>query len=225
MARDGVAILDLQGVEVGVLLERLVARALVALQLAPHLLKEVLLPVAGEGRRVTHQAVDHHLHLHLNVAVVRQLDDHVEKLQAVAAFHHASNAAHAQGVAVGQEVNLVIVLGPKIIVLDHHQQVAGTEQFLTIENTAADATVEERRAAVAARDHDGLLDAVTVIAVADCLEQELAADSLQVIARAHVKAWRGEFSPTLYGLAQQCGGAQDATLEGLARHLPQLHGI
>ncbi len=224
MARHGVGKLHLQGIEIGVLLERPVPLALVASEFGPHLVEQPLALLARERRRVALQAVEHNLHVHLHPVVVGELDGDGGKLQAIAPLHLAAHTTHTAHVAIGDEIELVVVGSPKIVVLGHQQQVAAREQLLAVENASADAAVEQRGATIGTRHHDGTRGVAVVVAVRYLLHHIFARNRLDVGKVVEFEVRRSEHR-CLHDAAQQRGVVQDAAVLLLTCHLAQPHLI
>ena len=82
MAGHGIGVLDLQGIEISILANRLHAVGLQwhkVLIVFLHLPEEFLLLLVGKGRRLALQGVEHTRHLHLVIIVVGQLQQQCGK--------------------------------------------------------------------------------------------------------------------------------------------------
>ena len=134
----GIGILDLQSVEVGVGAQLLHALALVSYLgvIGPHGLEECLLLLPRECRRLAHERVQQHCHLHLAVGVVGKDQCGIGEAESVEA-PLVVHTAHYGSISIGYEDHLLLLggstrslfLGPEIVVL-RHQHLVATAQFL-----------------------------------------------------------------------------------------------
>ena len=127
VASDGVAIFHLKGIEKSIFLQRTVAGTLVARQFLLHLHEKLLILLACESRSIGGECIKHHtgIKLHLMVGEIEGYAGKAEALSLLGAVH----TRHPCHIAIGTEINFVILLTPEIVVL-RHQHLVATAQFL-----------------------------------------------------------------------------------------------
>ena len=211
MAGDGIGILGLQGIVVGVGLQPLDAFGLrgdigIVLQ---HGVEEAVGLLAGQGRCIATEGVQQEADLLLAVVVVGKSEGDVGKAEPIQ-LARAAHSAHDGHLAVGDEVRAFVLLRPIVIVLGHHQDVARLQLFFPPKDALADALVVDVGTLVAAADDDGLVHPVAGITLFQGINQFVAGHKTDVVESLYAQAREGEDLARLQGTAQPGGVPEDA---------------
>ena len=92
-----------------------------------------------------------------------------------------THSDHTRPVAVGQEGDGgFFALGPVVVVLDNHEEIAADEHLFALKHHAADAPIEDVGALVAAGDDDGFVGSHLVVAAVETVDQLVARDKSHV---------------------------------------------
>ena len=135
-------------------------------------------------------------------------------------LHFAPHALHSHHIAIGNEIDLLIILCPKIIVFAHQQHIIAHQFVLSIQNAIANPPIKNRRTLIAARHHNGLAHAITVIAIANGFKQKLSRDGINVGKTLQLQPRRSQLA-TAHHIPQNRGIKQNTTLRGLTHNLRQ----
>ncbi len=215
VARYGISVFHLQGVEVWVLLHLFIPLALLGEIgiVLHHRFEERVVLFSGHSRHLGVQHVEVDLRVELDVVIAME-QQHIAETEAVHLLVSAY-AQHFHELAVGEKVEPVEAVDPEIIVFGDHQQVAARQLFLPVEHRVADAVVVGVDPLVGARNDNRLLDAVTAVSVGNLVDQFGAVDAFDVGKRIRRQAGKIFGDVELQGIAQAGGIGEDARRFGL----------
>ena len=228
MARDSVGVLYLQRIVVGVGFQTLVAFGLGAHigVVCHHLVEKLLTLFACERWRLGGERVGECRHLQLVVVVVGELQPEVDEVEAVEVAAVAHALYHGT-VAVGYErrcrrVFSLLLLGPVVAVLHHHEPVARCEFLLAPKHLVAYTLIVYVCTLVGARNNHRLVHAHLRIARSERLDEFVAGHAYDVGEAAEANLGQGGRLVVRNHLAYHRGVVEYARLLALAQHLAQV---
>ena len=141
MAGDGIGEFDLQDVVVGIgfhlfHLSRLCRDIVVIFEDG---IEELVIKLFGQCGGICLQGVEENLDIHFKI-VVLETDRYVGKTETVE-FVSSSYTQHLYDLAVCDEVHLLVVGCPEIVILGNHQPVAGRKFFFPVQDAIADTII------------------------------------------------------------------------------------
>ena len=231
MAGHGIGVLDLQGIEISILANRLHAVGLQwhkVLIVFLHLPEELLLLLVGKGRRLALQGVEHTRHLHLVIIIVGQLQQQCGKVEPIQ-LDIVAHPQHLSPVAIGKKGRnsagtslpalLLLLLRPEVVVLHDHEHIARREFLLTVEHHVPDTIIIYIGALVASGDDHRLVHPHMMITVAKTLHQ-LCSRHHHDIGKA-LEAYQRKSCHSIMGyhLSDEGGIIEDARRLTLSQHL------
>ena len=150
MARHGIGEFHLQRVEERVLLQTFVFLAFardVGI-VVHHTQVQIVVLLARQRRRLRIERVEDYFRIDFRIVVVRELERHVGKAEAVF-LRHLRDAFHHRHITICDEVDAIVVGSPEIVVFRHEQHVADGYFRVHIQHPCAYSLVEHHRPLVA----------------------------------------------------------------------------
>ena len=219
MAGDGVGILDLCRIIERILLHFLVLTHLgrnVGIILKDRIKKQVI-AFFRQGGRLALERIQQDLHLQLKV-VIGQVGQDIGKSETIKLLD-TTHTTYTQDLTVSDEIQILTLVIPIIIVTRHHQAVAGRDFLLQEEDTATDAVVVNVSPLVRPGNDNSLVDSVAAVGSRQRLNQFITSSRDHIWKAVEAQTWIKIDLTLTKGVAYPCGIEQDTGITLLTHNL------